>query len=545
MKEIKNQDELAEIPKVNRLKQLIFSLRDHADFGHSTRNFEVVETHISYVLLTGDYAYKFKKPVNLGFLDFSTLEKRKFYCEEEVRLNRRFAPEIYLDVIAITGTTDYPAVNGEGDVLEYSVKMVQFTKGSELAQILKTGKLMPSYIDEMAKQISKFHQAAAIAPEERSYGVPKVIQQTVLDNFISIRASKAGTSYKVQLDRIEQWTVQTFEKYSSFIGTRKLNGFIRECHGDLHLGNIILYEDKPMLFDCIEFSNDLRWIDEINEIAFLVMDLDAHGASLLSHRLLNDYLEIRGDYEGLRLLPYYYVYRAMVRCKIACIRLEQHELKQTDKEHEGERFQHYLDLAWRYIQPTHSTLFITHGFSGSGKTTLTQQILEKIGAIRVRSDVQRKRLHGLDVEIRTASALQSGIYSRSSTEKTYDQLLSQAKYILKAGYSAIIDATFLKETMRSKFRRLADDLNIPFLILDFQAEEADLRRRVKVREREGKDASEAGLNILEYQLSHCEPLTKPEISNAVVIDTSLLNGDREMNHILQEISALTGVRAQH
>ncbi len=266
----------------------------------------------------------------------------------------------------------------------------------------------------------------------------------------------------------------------------------------------------PVLFDCIEFSESLRWIDIINEISFLVMDLGARAEHNLAYRFLNHYLEITGDYEGMGLLRFYCVYRALVRCKVASIRLHQSDLTPSEVTLEKEYLAHYLDLTEQYISPANLVIYITHGFSGSGKTTWTQGLLENIGAIRVRSDIERKRLHRLDATARTASDVQSGIYSRDSTDATYDRLLELAECIIRAGYPVIVDATFLKQEMRSRFNRLAKDLDVQFRILDFQAEEAELRKRVKERQKAINDASEAGPEVLEYQLRNFEPLIDSE-----------------------------------
>jgi aminoglycoside phosphotransferase family enzyme/gluconate kinase len=519
------------------LHELILEVQKNAAFDHPVTGFELIETHISYVLLTGHYAYKFKKPVDLSFLDFSTLEKRKFFCEEELRLNRRFAPALYLDVISITGPPERPALNGDGEVLEYAVKMLQFPRGMELEHIQEKGLLTLLHIDDLAERIAQYHQSANIAAGDGTFGTTLSIRQAALDNFSIIRSSTANSGMHLDLKNLEQWTLQTSEQLRTFMEDRRQHGFIRECHGDLHLGNIVLYDEKPLPFDCIEFSESLRWIDIINEIAFLMMDIEARDEHSLAYRFLNRYLQIIGDYEGLGLLRFYCVYRALVRCKVASIRLAQHDLTPSGENLEREHVQHYLDLAGQYIAPRQTPLFITHGFSGSGKTTWTQALLEKIGAIRVRSDVERKRLHGHEAEARTASDVQSGIYSRNSTSVTYERLLQLAEVILRAGYPVIVDATFLKQEMRSRFYQLAKDLNVAFRILDFHAEEAELRRRVKDRQNQGIDASEAGTEVLEYQLHHCEPLSESEKEYVITIETS--SGDEEglINRQLKVVTA--------
>ncbi|HKK15761.1 MAG TPA: AAA family ATPase [Gammaproteobacteria bacterium] len=529
---------------VDRLNRLICSIRDHAVFDHPVEKFELVETHISFVLLTGLFAYKFKKPVNPGFLDFSTLEKRKFYCEEEVRLNRRYAPAIYLDVVAVTGTEDRPVLNGGGEAIEYAVKMVQFPGGAELDSVLEKGRLTSTHLDNLARQIAKFHETAAVATRESPFGLPGIIRQSTLENFTAIRSHLQDNAFKTQLDQLEDWTALMLDQLSPRFFSRQRSGYVRECHGDLHLGNIALYRDQPVLFDCIEFSEEFRWIDVINEIAFLVMDLEARGQYAMAWRFLNTYLEAGADYEGLQLLRFYCIYRALVRCKIACIRLAQQDLAPLERQKQNKKSRHYLELAGQYTKPPGKALLITHGLSGSGKSTWTQPLLETIGAIRVRSDVERKRLHGLASEARTSSGLEAGIYSRGNTGKTYERLFNLAKVILDAGYPAIVDATFLNRGDRSKFQQLAERLDVPFIILDFQVSEDVLRRRIQERQKTGHDVSEAGLDVLEYQISQRDRLDETESRCTVVMNTAGDIRQKQLDRVIEVLSDLSGIRSR-
>ncbi|MCK5498831.1 MAG: phosphotransferase, partial [Gammaproteobacteria bacterium] len=270
----------------DKLLALIQSLKASADFGHPVSQFEIVETHISYILLTGPYAYKFKKPVDLGFLDFSTLNKRKHYCEEELRLNRRHAAQLYLDVITITGDEQSPMINGKGPVLEYAVKMVQFDRSLELDKLVVREGLTPALIDKLATTIAAFHDEAEVADEKNDAGSLEYIWHPVAENFSQIKTRlQDDHHYSERLASLARLSEVELEKLKHAFQVRKTQGFIRECHGDMHLGNIVLINNEPVIFDCIEFSEDLRWIDVINDIAFLVMDLDEHDCSELSHRL--------------------------------------------------------------------------------------------------------------------------------------------------------------------------------------------------------------------------------------------------------------------
>ena len=314
----------------NRLPPLIQALLDPAGYDHAVQNIHVVETHISWVLLTGPYAYKIKKPVNLGFLDFSTLDKRRFYCEEELRLNRRLAEAIYLGVIPISGSPASPRLNGSGEAIEYAVKMVQFSEEARLDRMLARGKLQAIHIDLLAQELAAFHGRIAIAGNDKPFGNPEHVREPVTQNFIQIR-SRLEPSDQLQLQRLEKWSATAFAELRETFENRKRLGFIRECHGDAHLANMVWHDERVLLFDCLEFSENLRWIDTMSEVAFLTMDLDDRGRADLARRALNAYLEHTGDYEGLVVFGFYQVYRAMVRAKVACIRSCQGDLSDEEK----------------------------------------------------------------------------------------------------------------------------------------------------------------------------------------------------------------------
>ncbi len=512
------------------------ALQNPALYDHDVQQFELIETHISWVLLTGPYAYKIKKPVNLGFLDFSTLEQRRIYCEEELRLNRRLAPTFYLALITITGSAETPSLNGSGEPLEYAVKMKQFSQEALLSQRIQNNLLASSHIDNLAGSLATFHTQSAIAESSSEFGTPELVRHIVLDNFQHLPTETSEFVSKPQIERLKQWSraehtrcVQHFEK-------RKAGGFIRECHGDLHLGNIALVNEKIVIFDCIEFSERFRWIDVMSEIAFVVMDLIDRGAPSLGWRLLNGYVEQTGDYEGLHLLPYYMTYRAMVRAKVTDIRLLQAGPEDSEHANLANELTKYLALATSFTKLPHPVLIITHGLSGSGKTTVSQALLESLGAIRIRSDIERKRLLGLSQMERTATKKISLVYSNDATETTYAHLNALARHILQSGFSVIVDATFLKQSYRAPFVTLAQELGIPFLILDIHASEATLRSRVESRHRQGHDASEADISVLEQQLSQDEPFSPIEQPFVVKVETEhpkyLDNVLTRIHHIL-------------
>jgi hypothetical protein len=444
----------------------------------------LIETHISWVLLTGPFAYKIKKPVDLGFLDFTALEARRRFCEEEIRINRRLAPEIYLGVVPITGTPEAPRLGGQGEPFEYAVKMLQFPEEDRLDHRLRDGRLQPSEIDELAELIADFHGRVDKAPADSPFGTPETIRNAVDECLDPLKGFR-------NVETLRAWCGTEFGRLEEVFRERKAAGFVREGHGDLHLANIVFFRGRAVPFDAIEFSETLRWIDVMNEIAFTVMDLEERGAEALAGRFLNLYLEKTGDYEGLRVLRYYKVYRALVRAKVAQIRTAQGD-RNSEKERDD-----YLDQALRFTRPDPPRLWITHGLSGSGKTHGTQKLLEDSGAIRVRTDVERRRMFGSN-------------YSPEATLAVYGRLAEIARLLLREGYPVITDGTFLKRSERDAFLAIAQDRSVPFRILDFQAPESVLRERVLRRRSEGRDASEADLKVLEMQKAVDEPLSDEE-----------------------------------
>ncbi len=514
---------------------LIAALQNPALYDHPVERFEVVETHISWVLLTGPYAYKIKKPVDLGFLDFSTLEKRRFFCGEELRLNRRLAPDLYLDVVAITGSAGSPRLGGAGPAIEYAVKMKQFPREGELDRVLARGELGTAHIDALAREIAAFHGRVAVAGEDAPFGSPERIAQPIRDNFKTIREKSADQADLQKISDLDAWSEAARGALTSVFLERKRGGFIRECHGDLHLANIAWVDGRAMIFDCIEFSEGLRWIDVMSEAAFLTMDLDDRGAPELSRRWLNGYLELTGDYAGLRVLRFYQVYRALVRAKVACIRMGQ--AGAGDRERLEREYRGYVDLAGRYTRPARPALAIMHGPSGSGKTALAQALVEAWGAVRVRSDVERKRLHGLAPDARTASGLDAGLYAPEAGERTYRRLADLARMAIEAGHSVIVDAACLKRAQRATLREAAAGTHAPFVILDVRAPEAVLRARISARARVGRDASEADLVVLDRQIATAEPLGPDERPAVVAVDT---DHPLDVKRLIAEIDRMTG-----
>lgn len=503
-----------------KLSNLLEALQNIACFDHPVKKFCLIETHISYILLTGDFAYKFKKPVNLGFLDFSTLEKRKYYLDQEYRLNRRLAPELYLEVIPVTGTESKPGFATKGvPVIEYALKMVQFPVEDQLDTLLDKGRLSLEHMDELAELLARFHASLEPATTDSVFGNIEKISYPVIENFEKIKVNVSEKELKNTLPHLKLWSEDQLKNLETIFKHRKQQGFIRECHGDMHLSNIVLIDGKVVIFDCIEFNESFRWIDVISEVAFTFMDLEFRQRKDLANRLLNTYLERNGDYGGLSVLTFYLIYRSMVRAKVADIQRRQTQDDALRKELSQRLFDH-VRLAESYTQDKRSArLLITHGFSGSGKTTYTTQLVDYSGAIRIRSDVERKRLYDLQAETRAETSVGQGLYQASITEQTYARLAEFAQTIIQSGFTVIVDATFLQSQYRKQFKQLASKLSVPFKILDFQAPINVLETRVITRQKIAVDASDADLNVLKHQLTNHDLLDKDEQQFILEINT--------------------------
>ena len=500
--------------------RLVEALHDPACYPHPVQPIRIIETHISIVVLTGPFAYKIKKPIDLGFLDFTTLAKRRLYCDEELRLNSRFAPEIYLDVVRICGTPQTPRIGGTGEVIEYAVRMREFLQEALADRVLARGELTPRQVDALSAGVARFHSDAPRSSEIDGFSTSEAVLAPALQNFAQIRLLPGQAGFMPVLEKVEAWTRREHARLREILAGRKREGLVRECHGDLHLGNIVILEGEPRAFDCIEFNPGLRWIDGMNEVAFLVMDFQAAGRTDFARRFLNGYLEATGDYAGLRVLRYYCAYRAMVRAKVMLMRAGQQGCTPEDKASATALFGRYFSVAAGCAQPSGSFVLITHGFSGSGKTTLSQPLVELTGAIRVRSDVERKRSHGLAAKDRPGSGIAEGLYGPEATESTYGLLLDLAGIVVEAGHGVIVDATFLQRRQRDMFRALAARAGVPFLIVDFTASEEILRSRILARSEQGADASDADLAVLEHQLGTHEPLQADEHESVFACDTS-------------------------
>lgn len=484
------------------MERLIRGLLRPEAYDHPVERFELLETHISWVILTGKYAYKIKKPVDFGFVNFTTLELREHFCQEELRLNRRLAEDLYLGMQPIYGPLETPSFRGSGTPIEYAVKMLEFPQTALLPHVLARGGLSEELIDHLAHDVAQFQTRAAVTKAEGEYGSPASILSATTE---CLKPLENSQQFGESTRGLNAWVAAEFSKLNRTFLERRTAGFVREGHGDMHLGNMLLREHRIEIFDCLEFNPSLRWIDSISEVAFLVMDLEDRGRGDLGWRFLNGWLEETGDYAGMRLWNWYYCYRALVRAKVAFLRLGQPDLTGNDREKLTRELSSYLELAERVTTPSKPRLVITSGVSGTGKSYWTRGLAAQCEFVRLRSDVERKRLYAERPEISSGE-----LYSQEVTEQTYARLYEQAQALLREGFSVVVDATFLRRNRREQFRELAKRLDVAAELIEFTAPVEVLQKRIQQRQLEGKDPSDADLKVLEMQLKTREAIEPDE-----------------------------------
>ena len=487
----------------------IEQLLDSAAYPHPTEPPRLLETHISWVVLTGQFAYKIKKPVRYDFLDASTLELRKRYCEEELRLNSRLAADLYLDVVPISMVHGRLRVNASGaQPIEYALRMRQFDTQDVLTNLLERQVVRPQEIVELARLLAHFHLDAPRSPGEVTPKRTEGLFDAVLETSEQLASRDPAAEGADQLARILRWFRALACDLEPALQSREREQYVRECHGDLHSGNIVRWRNALLPFDGIEFDPALRWIDVMNDVAFLVMDLVSRGRTDLALTLLNSYLEITGDYEGVRLLPFYSMYRALVRAKVDALAMQE---SHSNSESLRERFNRRVQTAAHWINRPCPMLVLMHGVSGSGKSWLSERLVTALPAVRVRSDLERKRL-------RVEGAKES-LYTPEINHRTYARLADCAESCLQAGLNVIVDATFLERTNRDLLRGIARRLRVHCAIVACQASEPTVRDRVHERVLAATDVSDADEDVLTRQLRHLTPLSIAECHNVVIART--------------------------
>ncbi|MGC2462344.1 MAG: AAA family ATPase [Steroidobacteraceae bacterium] len=517
---------LQDNPRPFALGPRLAELLQPAAFPHPVTQLQVRETPISWVLLTGVYAYKIKKPVQFDFIDASTLNRRHFLCEEELRLNRRIAPDLYLDVVPIfeqhghlrMGTAITAGTAGTaGTALEYAVRMREFDTAGELDHQLDQGRVTCDDMAALGRRIAEQHRTAAVAGAGDEFGRPELIRAQLQENFGPLRGCLTDAQDLRLLERLERWSAESMDTLANLLARRRQSARVRECHGDLHAGNIVRWHGHFLPFDCLEFDPRLRWIDVISDVAFLFMDLTTHARIDLSCVFLSAYLEDNGDYEGLRLLPLYAVYRALVRAKVDALGIA--TASPDSAQARWARLRARLNTAAQLISARTPALLLMHGVTASGKSWISDRLIAALGAVRMRSDLERRRPDGTARTAQDSLDVGDGAYTAVARQRTYLRLLDCADSTLAGGCNAIVDATFLDRADRRLFEALAQRRRCPILIVSCIAARPTLEARLTLRSRRADDPSEATLAVLDMQLKTAEPLSHEEQARTVVIDT--------------------------
>ncbi|HAG83082.1 MAG TPA: adenylyl-sulfate kinase [Cyanobacteria bacterium UBA12227] len=478
-----------------------------------TEPIQMIQTHVSYVLLTGNYAYKVKKSVNFGFLDFSTLERRQHFCLEELRMNQPIAPEIYLEVLPITQTANQYILQGTGEPVEYALKMCQFPQETLFITMFEQGKLTTNHMEELGRIVAHFHAKAQTNDYIRSFGEVEKIREAFDQNYQQTEAYIGKSQTQQQYEETKQFTDTFFEQQQELLATRRENNWIRECHGDLHLRNICLWNDKIQLFDRIEFNEPFRFVDVMYDIAFAVMDLEARERKDLGNAFLNTYIEQTGDWEGLQVLPLYLSRQAYVRAKVTSFLLDDPAVPEAAKQEAATTAAAYYRLAWEYTKTNQGQIILMSGLSGSGKSTVARYLARHLGAIHLRSDAVRKHLAGIPLD-------QSGgneLYTPAMNQKTYDRLLQLGILLARKGFPVILDAKYDRQSFRADAIAQAQTHQLPLKILYCTAPTEVLRDRLSSRT---GDVSDATADLLTHQQATTEPFTDIEQSLVTELDTT-------------------------
>lgn len=497
--------------------ELIREMLRPAFYPHPTAEpIKLLQTHISWVLLTGDYAYKVKKPVNLGFLDFSTLEGRRQFCQEEVRLNRRGAPELYLDVLAVTrDDAGRLGLGGAGNVVEYAVKMRQFPQECLCRAMLERGALDDHHVRQLARTIAEHHGGAGTNAYIASFGEPERLRESIELMYHATQRfiGGGGPQSPAQFEATKQFTDGFLSDRSDLLLERARGGHVRECHGDLHLNNICFWEDRVLLFDCIEFSEPLRFVDTAYDTAFTVMDFEAHGRAELGNSFLNAYHEQTGDWEALRVLPLYLCRQAYVRAKVNSIRAEELAADAEGRRKAFDDASRYYTVAWSYTRPRRGRMVIMSGLSGSGKSTMAHHLAGRIGAVHIRSDAVRKHLAYVSLNEPGGDEL----YSSDMSRQTYARLIELGASLAGDGYFVILDAKFDRGVNRTAALGAAHAHGVPCQIVHCTAPTEVLRERLLARR---GDVADATADLLHQQTADWDEFSDAERPLVTEVDTS-------------------------
>ncbi len=490
-------------------------------YSHDVDAVELRQTHISYLLFAGDFVYKVKKPLDLGFLDFSTLDKRHHFCVEELRLNRRLCQRTYLDVVNIVAADGTYRADAEGDVVDYAVKMRRLPDGGMMTPMLERGGVDAAQMRDLGRRIAAFHGESERGPEIDALSGLETVATNWRENFEQTESNIGRTVTRAQFDETKRYVDATLEREAALFEQRVRDGKARDCHGDLRADAVCFEPDGVCIFDCIEFNERFRFSDVAADIAFLAMDMEARGRQELSDELMATYLGATLDSTLPLLMPFYKCYRAYVRGKVDGFQLDQPEIGDEQKAAVTEGAKRSFELAHAYArQITPPTLIITVGVTGSGKSYLANGLAARVGAAVFSSDIVRKRLLDIEPTERHVEEIDSGVYSAASTEQTYGALLDEARPWLERGQAVVLDASYLLASHREAARRVANDADVRFVVLDCQADEALVKQRLEERAAKAGVVSDGRWEIYQVQQQRREPLDDVPAAARVEIDAA-------------------------
>jgi uncharacterized protein len=487
-------------------------------YPHSvTMPIELIQTHASVVFLTGDFAYKLKKPVNFGFLDYSTVTNRQHFCTEEIRLNQRGAKELYLAVLPISKQGDQYQFGNQGEIVDYAVKMVQFPQSALLSNLFESGQITPDDLAAMGQVVARFHAEAQTSAYISSFGTVAKIRQSIDNNYRQTEKYIGRFQTQQQYTETKAYTDRFLSEHQQLFVDRIAGGFIRECHGDLHLRNICYWQYKILLFDCIEFNEPFRFVDTMYDVAFAVMDLEARGRKDLANRFLNTYVEQTGDWAGLQVLPLYLTRQAYVRAKVTSFLLDDPGISSEDRVAAIAVATNYYRQAWEYTRTKQGRLVMISGLSGSGKSTLGKQIAESAGGVQIRSDAVRKHLGGIPLLAKGDDSL----YTPEMTARTYQKVLLLGAKLAAQGFTVILDAKYDRQSLRTAVIDLAQSEAIPLEIIHCTASASILVDRLAQRT---GDIADATVELLASQQAAWEDFSPIEAQYVTTIDTTVDSG---------------------
>jgi uncharacterized protein len=516
--------------KDNHQSKIIKLMQTPDFYPHPVRSVKLRETHISRVFLTGDFVYKVKKPVDLDFLDFTTLEKRRHFCRMEVDLNRRLTHGIYQGVVSITKKDQSYDLEGAGETVEYAVKMKQLPAVSTMARLLPQGKIDTQSIDRLARILAAFYETARSGPKINAAGSWDTVKTNCEENFSQTEEFAGNLIDKRMYQIISSASRSFLQQRKELFERRVKENRIREGHGDLRTDHIYFTPDGIQIIDCIEFNERFRCGDIAADLAFLAMDLDFEGYPGIARTLLHAYVDHSGDADVFVLLDFYKCYRAFVRAKVNCFHLKQAELAEGEQEELRRQTRRLVDLAYEYVRRfAQPTVWVVCGMIASGKSTLAKALADALQIKVLRSDIVRKDLFDRQVFESQEEEFEEGIYSQDATSLTYGKLLLLAQEEIERGRSVILDATFSRKDQRREVLRLVEDRDADIVFVECRCREVVIRQRLRNRKK-SPAISDARLKHLDESKSRFEALDEIPAENKIIVDT-----ERPLAEIVEKI----------